>query len=215
MASSIKIDQFIKLLYTLLPTGYAWNNDPDSDLYKLVNGIIIELCRVDDRLEDLLREIDPFQTLELLEDWETMLDLVDTCLDDENLSIDDRRSRIVQQLNALGGASADYFEELLLNSGFVVEVTPYFAPFKAGSRAGDRLTNGQSYFRAGSRAGDRLYNTGWTFWWEVHSDDNIVTYFVAGSRAGERLANYGNERIECIVEKLKPAHTNVLFTYGP
>lgn len=215
MASTVKIEQFIRLIYNLLPKGRAWNEDVDSDLYKLVDAVAQELCRDDDRLEDLIKEIDPFHTSELLEDWESMLNLPDSCLEDLELSEDDRRDLIIQALNALGGASGDYFYNLLTNSGFTVTVTPVFYPFVAGSRAGDRLTNGDRYFTAGTRAGNRLYNTGWTFWFEVHSDELIITRFRAGSRAGERLSVFGNERLECIIRKLKPAHTSVLFTYGP
>lgn len=215
---SLNIDNFIRLIYNLLPKGWAWNDDPDSDTYKLIASIAEEFLRVHNRLEDLIIEIDPFQTNELLDDWDAMLGLPAPCWDDLELSSADRRQMIIQTLAALGGANSAYFENLLNNYGFNVTVTPYFSPFLAGiSRAGDRLTNGETYFRAGTaRAGDRLYNSGWTFWWRVHSATNVVTYFRAGQgRAGDRLAVFGNERLECIVRKLKPAHTSVQFTYGP
>jgi uncharacterized protein YmfQ (DUF2313 family) len=166
----------------------------------------------------LLREIDPFQTQELLPDWEAMLGLPGDCLGEIDLSDADRRRAIIQTLNALGGASGLYFEQILLNAGYVVEVTPFFRPFLSGyARSGDALTNGETYFvSGGAKSGDRLYNSGWTHWWEVHSDDDIVTCFRSGqSRSGDRLCVFGNERIECIIRKLKPAQTGVLFTYGP
>ena len=210
------IDSIINLLYNLLPQGRAWSRDPDSDLYKLIASLAVEFMRMDERLDELLKEFDPFQTNELLADFETMLGLPNSCLIGDELSEAERRRQVIQKLNAIGGASASYFENLLLNAGFVVDVTPYFSPFLAGrSRAGDRLTNGDTYFRAGARAGDRLYNSGWTYWWRVHSDENIVNYFRAGSSAGERLATFGNAQLECLIKKLKPAHTSVQFTYGP
>ena len=236
--TSLKIEQFIRLFYNLLPKGRAWNEDIDSDTYKLVSSLSQEFCRNDDRLEDLIREIDPFQTNELLDDWLATYGLPNPCLGDVELSDDDKRTLLLQQLNATGGASESYFEGILDNSGFQfdTDVIPLFLPFVAGSRAGDKITNGQEFFTAGSVAGSRLHNSGWTYWFEVHSGgDNIIfvagslagepltefglgtiaTRFRAGDRAGQRLSVFGNERLECIIRKDKPAHTAVLFTYGP
>lgn len=42
-----------------------------------------------------------------------------------------------------------------------------------------------------------------------------VTLFRAGaSRAGDRLRTFGDEILECVINRLKPAHTRVLFAYG-
>lgn len=43
-----------------------------------------------------------------------------------------------------------------------------------------------------------------------------VTLFRAGaSVAGDPLGSFGNEQFECLMNRLKPAHTELLFAYGP
>lgn len=42
-----------------------------------------------------------------------------------------------------------------------------------------------------------------------------ISYFCAGSgAAGEPIRDWGNEVIECPVNRYKPAHTRVLFSYA-
>ena len=47
------------------------------------------------------------------------------------------------------------------------------------------------------------------------AEETKVTLFRSGSsRAGDRLRTFGNEQLECVINRLKPAHTRVLFAYG-
>lgn len=228
-----------KLIYDLMPKGLAWNRDPDSDTYKLVSSLAVEICRIDDRLEDLLREIDPFQTNELLEDFERMLGLPDECFGELDQTFEERRDAVLTALAARGGASIAYFTDLLLTLGFDVEIIDYTVARAGYQRCGERLYGGEVYARAGhARAGDPLYNSGWQFWFSVISDDLFIDYARAGearcgdrlatfgdteafkfarsgiARCGDRLVEFGNAKLECIIRKLKPAHTSVLFSYG-
>lgn len=210
------LNDCIKFLYNLLPRGLAWNREPDSNVYKLISALAVEFCRMDLRLDDLLREIDPFQTNELLPDFEQMLGLPCECLSDLELSFDDRRRFVIAALAAIGGASIDYFENILLTLGYEVEIIDYTVARVGERRCGDRIEGSDVYARCGSaRTGDYLYNSGWQFWFQVHSDEAIVDYARTGiSRCGDRLATFGNEKIECIIRKLKPAHTAAWFTYN-
>jgi hypothetical protein len=50
--------------------------------------------------------------------------------------------------------------------------------------------------------------------WQVNAAATTVQPFRAGrSRAGERLRTWGNTALECKINKIKPAHTRVLFVY--
>lgn len=206
----------IKLLYDLLPRGLAWNREIDSNMYKLVSSIAEEISRMDLRLDDLLNEIDPFQTEELLVDFETMLGLPDDCLDGVELSTDERRRFVIAALSALGGSSIEYFEKLLLTLGYTVEIIDYTVARSGNRRCGDRMECGEKIARCGTaRCGDSMYNSGWQFWIRVMSNDPVSDYARSGlARCGDRIRTFGNEKIECIMRKLKPAHTAIWFTYG-
>lgn len=196
------VDRYKRLLLNLLPEGIAWEakDATDSNLQKLAEGFGTELCRVDDRAEVLKREVDPNSTLEMLEDWESFLGLPDECTDADGQTLSDRRAQIIQKLTLRGGATqnAAFFEKIADTLGFTIVVND-LNPFLAGkSKAGDSLTNPPE----------------WTYWFEVQADA-IITFFLAGQgTAGQPLQVYGNETLECTIEKLKPAHTQVFFNFG-
>ncbi|MCX7071224.1 MAG: DUF2313 domain-containing protein [Gammaproteobacteria bacterium] len=52
--------------------------------------------------------------------------------------------------------------------------------------------------------------------WRLRSAEVVgVTRFRAGlSTAGDPLASFGNEAFECLFNRIKPAHTALLFAYG-
>lgn len=233
------LDDCRNLVYNLLPPGLAWNRDQDSNLYALVESMAVEFCRMDDRIEDFLREIDPVQTEELLIDFESMYGLPDECLAELDQTEEERRNAVLAAIRARGGASIDYFKTLLLTLGFEVEIIDYTVARSGFSRCGDYAYGGEVYARAGrARAGDPIYNSGWQFWFSVIMDDLLVNYARAGearcgdrlavfedgeifkfarsgvARCGDRLVEFGNAKVECIIRKLKPAHTSVLFSYG-
>jgi len=59
------------LLQSLLPRGRAWSRDENSILTQLLNGFGEELARIDTRSEDLINEIFPRTSTELLTEHET------------------------------------------------------------------------------------------------------------------------------------------------
>lgn len=232
-------DECRDLLYNLLPTGLAWNRDADSDFYKLISSLAQEICRIEDRFDDLLREVDPFQADELLSDFERMLGLPDDCLDGLSQTVAERRAAVLTAIAFQGGATIDYFESLLLTLGFDVEIIDYTLARAGSARCGDYLYGDARFARCGSaRAGDYLYNSGWQYWFSVISQNLFISYARAGAarcgdrlaafgdteaftfaragaaRCGDRLVGFGNVKLECIIRKYKPAHTSVLFSYG-
>jgi len=156
-----------------------------------------ELSRADGRAADLLRELDPRTTVELLTDWETALGLPDACVP-AGQTIQQRRSAVVAKYTSLGGQSRQFYIDLAAALGYTITITE-FRPFRAGiSVAGDPLTNGD-----------------WIFAWQVNAPETTIFEFRAGqSTAGEPLRNWGNDELECAISAVKPAHTEVLFAYG-
>jgi uncharacterized protein YmfQ (DUF2313 family) len=159
----------------------------------------MELVRIDARASDLIREADPRSSTELLSDWEELTGLPGICgtIGD---TIEDRRNQVVAKLTQLGKQNKQFFISLAATIGYTITVNDIeeYQEFKAGSRAGDRLTNGS-----------------WVYTFTIHAPAFTVRYFKAGANvAGDRLLEYGDELFECLISSNKPAHTEVIFTYG-
>ena len=190
-------DAFLETAQALLPHGRAWPRDPDAVLTLYWWAVAEEWARVASRDADLLDEAFPGTALELLPDWERFLGLPDPCRG-ESETLQERRQAVVSKIRAQGGQSRAYFVEVAAALGFEITITEY-EPFRAGlSVAGDPITNGP-----------------WAFAWRVNAPETTVVSFKAGqSTAGEPLRAWGNDPLECEIERLKPAHTEVIFAYG-
>jgi uncharacterized protein YmfQ (DUF2313 family) len=174
----------------------AWNQDPESNLGRVLAARAAGMAEVDQRADDLMDEADPRTTFELLQEWERECGLPDRCVGDLS-TLQERRAAVVSILTATGGQSAAYFEALAADLGYQVTVSE-FRPFRAGR----------------GRAGEPAYGTDWAHAWQVDCGATAITSFRAGqSGAGERLRTWGNERLECAITARQPAHTHVIFTY--
>lgn len=195
MATSNLSEQFKNALKKFFPMGKAWNFNATT-LEKLIQSLSNEFCRVQERFNQLLIETDPRNADELLTDWETSLGLPDEC-STLGATVEERRKQVVQKLTNTGGSSFEYFEDVAENLGFDVTVSDY-CRFQAGK----------------SVAGDKITNAEWDYWWQVSAPAELSTVFKAGvGKAGDKLTELGNATLECTFEKLKPAHTEVLFVF--
>lgn len=189
---------YLEQLKALLPPGQAFPREAGTTLHDLLDGMSIELARVDARGNALPLEANPSSTVELLTDWERVAGLPDKCSGTLEETIQGRKQALLAKLTSTGGQSIAYFTELAAALGYEVTIEE-FRPFRAGlSRAGDALTNGA-----------------WMFTWRVRAAATAIISFRAGmSVAGERLRTWGNDTLECKINQLKPAHTVALFAYG-
>ncbi len=197
-----------------LPPGLAWPHAPGSNFEKLLLGLAGEKARVHLRALDLAREIDPRTSTELLDEWERFLALPDECTGLQT-DITSRRAAVLAVLLETGGQTPAYLIALAAYYGFEITIEEHL-PFLAGnSVAGDDLENPGDPFLAGlNTAGEALgLWTAWSFYFDVISPDVTVHYFTAGSSAGEALRTWGNELLECIIRRAKPAHTEARFVY--
>lgn len=189
-------------LRALLPQGRAWNRSPDSMLGRLLDGIAQEFARIDARADDLLDEADPRTALELLPDWERVAGLPDACFGQPD-NIPERQVAVASRITGLGGQSRAYFIELAASLGYLVEIEE-FRP----ARCGDRL-------------GVLCHSDAWVGTWRMHilpNDDvpdsqTVLTQARCGDRLGVRLRGWGSISLECLVNRHKPAHTRIFFTY--
>jgi len=189
---------YLEQLKTLLPPGQAFPREAGTTLHDLLDGMSIELARVDGRGETLPIEANPASTNELLSDWERVAGLPDKCSGVLEETLQGRKNALLAKLSSTGGQSPAYFIELASVLGYDVTIEE-FRPFRVGrSRAGDALTNGP-----------------WAFTWLIRAPEVSVTSFRVGlSAVGERLRTWGNDTLECKINQLKPAHTIALFAYG-
>lgn len=190
-------EQYREMLYRLTPRGRAWPRERTSTLYQKYSAIAQELERIDLRGAQLIEESDPRTALEMIEDWERALGIPDECTPPAN-TLERRRADIVARLTQQGSLSRQFLIDFALNLGFIITIDE-FRPFRAGfSHAGDPLTNGD-----------------WVYTFQVNAPIETIKYFSAGiSQAGDPLASWGNEFLECAINKRKPAETIALFAYG-
>lgn len=195
MATAAEYKEQLKLL---LPPGQAFPREPGTNIDALLDGLSVELARVDAHGTRLVPEANPLTTSELLADWERAAGLPDKCAGTLEETIQGRRNALVAKLSGTGGQSPSYFIGLAQALGYTISIQE-FRPFRAGrSAAGDSLTNGD-----------------WVFTWMVHAPSVTIIAFRAGrSAAGEPLRSWGNSALECKLNQLKPAHTILLFAYG-
>lgn len=83
--------QYRGLFQTLLPRGKAWVLRPEGLAYKFVTGLAVEAVRLHDWLVDLVAEMDPTTSTDLLPAWERTVGLPE---DGEEIAATDAQRRL-------------------------------------------------------------------------------------------------------------------------
>lgn len=195
---SMSVEQYRDLLAALAPPGAALPKDLDSEWMQLLAALGAELARLDGRADDLSDEADPRSALELLTDYERVCGLPDGCTGDAT-TLQERRDRVVATLTAQGGQSLAYFQSLAEGLGYSVTIEE-FRPFICGLSCCDDTLGGA--------ASNRHY-------WRVRVHGPRVTLFRCGaSRCSDLLGSIAEaEDLECLLQRLAPAHTVLIFAY--
>lgn len=192
---ALNANDYARQFKKLLPIGLIWPKDESTLQNKLYNGLSQEFARVDVRTYKLLDELDPRTTDELLQDWERACGLPDDCTDLQ-ATVPERRQAVVDKCNAVGGQHNRYYIDLVRQYGYVITIEE----FKAS--------------KCGQKFGKPMTASTWIWWFRVHAPQETVHVFKTGqSKLGEKFRNWGNQRLECLIRRYKPAHMNVLFSY--
>ncbi len=188
-------EHYLRQLQALLPQGAAWNREDDATLTQYLHAMAEEFARIDGRVDRLLEELDPRTVLEMLDDWERAYGLPDPCTDTADTLVE-RRNVLHEKVTRIGSQSRQYYIDIAARAGYEITITE-FDPFTV-----DDTVN------------DAIYGVLWQFAWQVNAPAETVTDFIVQSGVNEPLRDWGNEILECLITRLKPAHTYVQFAYG-
>ncbi len=116
-------DDYKQQLIALLPTGPAWPAmQTDNDFTRLLDALAEELARVDGRAQNLLEEVFPNTTVELITDWERVAGLPDSCTGVLSL-LQQRRNALMGVLTIERSLSKQFFIDIAARLGFSITIT--------------------------------------------------------------------------------------------
>ncbi len=190
--------EILSLLQKFLPSGTAWPSAPGSMLSSLLASFAQGVATMDLRLNDLLAELNPSTSTSLLAEWEEFVSSVDECCSLTQAPLDERQRRVIEKLTGIGSLSRAYFLQMAMTLGYRdISITEF------------RPTHCEMTCEVA------VMSEPFRFLWKVnipHQGDNHAV-FRAGSRCDSRIDSYRFGALECQLMRLKPAHTQVIFTY--
>lgn len=131
-------DDYLDQLKALLPPGAAWSRSLGTVLGRPIEAMAEALARVHARAQQLLKESDPRETVEMIDDWERIMGLPDPCAG-PNPTLEQRRAQVLARFRQLGGPSAEAIIAFAADLGVTVLVD-HSGPFRIGRNAmGDPL----------------------------------------------------------------------------
>jgi uncharacterized protein YmfQ (DUF2313 family) len=197
VSADFRAADFLAALQGLLPQGAAWPRDPEALLTQTLDAVAERLAAVQARIVTVLEaESFPPATAEMLADWERAFGLPDLCADPADGTAA-RRAALVARVIEQGGQSRAYFIAYAAALGFTVTITE-FTPARIGQ----------------ATIGAPIYNEPWAHAWRVNAPATTVIESRIGlSSIGDPLRDWGNDRLECALGHVKPAHTHLLFAY--
>ena len=222
----------------LLPQGPAWPREPGSTLDLACRGLALYWGEVDRRAGDLLeQESDPRKTLELLPDWERNWGLPDPCYT-APLTIGERQLALIMRMTMQGAQSREFFIEVAAQIGYTIRISEYRVWVVGLDRCGDSRVYGEAPLPMYNEWGQPILDprgnpvdegelSAWPqyglgppsnrFYWTVHVDNAKLVWFRASSgQTGVdphlRIGIFDD--LECLLNRWKPAHTEIIFDYS-
>ncbi|ALP41297.1 putative phage tail protein [Aeromonas schubertii] len=114
------VEQWADYLSSQMPRGKAWPTDPDSSIQLYIKGFAPRLAEAEFSADQLLLEMRPETTVQLLTDWEEYLGLPE-CNVGGN-TFDERRAAATEKYHRKGGVQLWSIEETLAFYGITVIV---------------------------------------------------------------------------------------------
>lgn len=194
MIARVALDFYKAVLAALKPTGAAWPTHADASFAHFEGAKAEELTRIHNRAIDLLDEADPRSPRETLTEWENQVGR-DACF--EKIAGDAaRRAFVHARWIAKGGQSRGYFIGLARAIGYDIAIEE-FTPFKC-----DDPCDGA------------IYHPDAVFVWRVHAPAIAEYWMTSDAPAASAIREWDTGALECLLRKLKPGHTALVFNYG-
>lgn len=191
-------EDYLTQFQRLLPRGRIWHRGwgwiQDQDLLTLMPA----WSRLQSRLNALIDEIFPCSTVELLPEWEATLGLPDPCIG-PLATLQERTAAVCGKFVGRGGQNIEYYIHLAASLGYQIEIEQ-FRPFEA----------------SWSTVGQPLYDEAWAYAWRivVSGESTVIWFRASTSAAQEPLATWGNNLLQCMIARVAPANTIIIWSYG-
>jgi uncharacterized protein YmfQ (DUF2313 family) len=193
------VDDYLRLLQSLLPRGKLWTRFLNARLTEYLRAQAGELTRIDNRAQQLLIERSTLTTTELISDHEFELGLPDECTSATPLTLTERRKAANAKLiSVIGQQDPNYFVQIAKAYGFDSFVTEY-TPAWCGVAA------------CGDPCGPQVN----LFYWKLTLFTSEVPIIAV---CGEAVCGDAIQKISelintvfCFANKYKPAHTILLI----
>jgi uncharacterized protein YmfQ (DUF2313 family) len=189
--------QFVRLL----PRGRVWHRGWGTLQAQHLLTLMPTWARLHQRANELIAEVFPCSVApEMLPEWEATLGLPEC---GPLGTIQQRQAAVCAKFAMRGGQSIPYFEELLAAHGYddvtITESTDGFAFRVDVNHVETPLAVGGSIFH-----------------WSITVPSTPVVYYFAvdHSTAEEPLASWGDDYLQCLVDRYAPAHTTVTVGYA-
>ena len=235
-------EDYAEAMQALLPQGQAWPRDNESVLMRVVRGLCRIWGDFELRASTLLEmESDPRSTVELLPDWERNWGLPDPCYT-EPQSVAERQLALVMRMTMIGGQSRQFFIDIAAMIGYTITITEYRPFFIAMDRCGDSRVYGAGVTSDEpmrnewnqpilNPRGDKPVANGelsaWPsyglgplatrYYWTVHVEEAKLVWFrvTSGQTGVDPHLRIGTaDDLECLLNRWKPAHTEIIFDYS-
>lgn len=131
-----------------------------------------------------------------LADWERVLGLPDECAGGLGQTLAERTAAAVAKIRERGGQSREYFIGVAAALGYAITIEEHDA------------------YTCETACDQPLHDEDWRYAWTVRAPETTVREYTCESSCADPLASWGNALLECVLNRLKPAHTHLIFAYG-
>jgi uncharacterized protein YmfQ (DUF2313 family) len=183
------------VLKRLLPPSSYEVGAPNLSIELAADGKVLDAAFV--LGASLLDEMFPGTCLATLPDWERVYGLPDECLT-EAQSVTERRAALVAKDRAVGGLSLPYFRQMADDLGYTDVAMGEYRPATCSDNCDWSL-----------------WESEWRGAWHVDFADTALHVIAnCGDACEGALDVYKTGPLECMILRLKPADSTVVFNYG-
>ena len=185
-----------EILKRLLPQDAFNVNAPVLSVELAAEGAALDAAMASADL--LIAESDPRFTLQMLDDFERVLGLPDSCCNTTtNTTIGQRRARIVDKFYTHGGQGIPYFIGLAARLGYTDVTISEFRQMTCMDPCDSAV-----------------YGQDWSFAWQLNVGDYIAIHtMTCEDPCDSPLRSWEQNELLCRINQLKPAHTVALVNW--